>query len=529
MNLKKININLVFLIVTAVLFQIFLFSQKENFHIDELFSYVLANNNNGMVLFYNSSQVDNKILTGKYLNEYIIKTKGGSFFNTWQKVSQDNHMPIYFILLRAFNVFDNTTFNPLNGILLNIFTLIFLLIGFYELAKLVFKNENIATLVTGIFAFYQPVLSLEVYIRMYLLLMAFSVWLIYYIGKYFLLKQDKCLFLVFILTFLTILTHYYSLIFCFLMAFFVCLYFLLQKDYKKMFIFGFTMLFAVIAAYLSFPTMIDSGFHSERGSQFWLILNEFKENPLRILKHQIPLFVDTIFMNFWLFLGFILLFILCCFRNKLEKNMYMIILFLVFVSYGFLTALVMPVMLHYQIRYFAPIVPIFILLINYMIVCFGNKYNFSQKSIFIVFCVGMFFMGVKHIIWQDSPFYMHGTRNSRKMENLIKGADVWWGFGGGWQYAWMIHLYIDKLAKADKTWILADYYHPKFIEFSNEEMKNKKYAYLFMPKTQEQNIEGAISWIKKTTGRNSYYLFTTKSPNTAAMVFEASVYLVCPF
>jgi hypothetical protein len=141
----------------------------------------------------------------------------------------------------------------------------------------------------------------------------------------------------------------------------------------------------------------------------------------------------------------------------------------------------------------------------------------------------MLFFGLKNIIWRDSPFYMHGTRYSRKMENIVKGADIWWGFGGGWQYAWMVHLYVDKLAKADKTWVLADYDNPDFLEFSKQEVKDKKYAYLFMPKTQEQNIEGAIDWVKNTTGRNAYYLFTSKAPNTASMVLEASVYLVCPY
>lgn len=524
MKLSKININLLFLIVTAILFQIFLFMQKDNFHIDEMFSFVLANNNKGMVLFYDSSEVDNKVLTGEYLNNYITKHEGGSFFNTWQKVSQDNHMPLYFILLRAFNIFDNTTFNPLSGILLNVVVLIFLLIGFYKLAELVFKSINIATVVTGIFAFSQAVLSLEIYIRMYLLLMTFSVWLVYFIGKYFLLKKHSDLFFVLLLTFLTILTHYYSLIFCFLIASFVCLYFLLQKDYKNMFLFGFTMLFAVIIAYFAFPTMIETGFHGERGSQFWLEVSKFKENPLSIIKEKIPLFVDTIFINFWFFVSFAFLYLFCC-----DKNRYVFVLFFVFVSYGFLTTLIMPVMLHYQIRYFAPIISIFILLMASIFINFANKYNVSQKSVYIFLCLIMFFTGIKNIIWQDSPFYMHGTRNSRKMENLIKGADVWWGFGGGWQYAWMIHLYIDKLAKADKTWILADYYHPEFIEFSNQEVKDKKYAYLFMPKTQEQSIEGGINWIKKTTGRTAYYLFTSKSPNTAAMVLEASVYLVCPY
>lgn len=528
MNLVKINKNLIFLIFTAVLFQIYLFMQKENFHIDEMLSFIAANNDEGIYLSRNWSDTDDVFIEGEKLAKILTKQPNGlNLIGVWNKISQGVHMPVFYVLLNTFYFTGSGEFSPLSGMVLNIIVLIFLLWGFYKLSKLLFKDENIAVVIVGILAFSQNILSLEVYIRMYLLLMAFSVWLMYFVGQYFFTNKNKYLFLVLFLTYLTILTHYYSLIFCFLFTSFVCLFFLLQKKYKPMFLFGITMLLAVFLAYLSFPTMINSGFHSERGSQFWVILNEFIENPVKILKQQIPLFVDTMFGHIVPFIGFILLMVLCSFKS--EQGKYVVILFFVFIFYGFLTALVMPVMLHFQIRYFAPIIPIFTILIGFVVLNLGTKYKFSHKGVFGILCFMMLFIGVKNIIWQNSPFYMHGTRNSRKMENLVKGADIWWGFGGGWQYAWMLSLYVDKLSTADKTWVLADYNHPEFKKFSQQEVKDKKYAYLFMPTVQEQHIEGAINWIKQTTGRNAYYLFTSKLPNTASMVFEASVYLVLPY
>ena len=50
-----------------------------------------------------------------------------------------------------------------------------------------------------------------------------------------------------------------------------------------------------------------------------------------------------------------------------------------------------------------------------------------------------------------------------------------------------------------------------------------------MPKTQEKLPEGAEEWIRNTTGRQGYYMYTLKSEKTAAMAFEASVFLVCPY
>lgn len=132
------------------------------------------------------------------------------------------------------------------------------------------------------------------------------------------------------------------------------------------------------------------------------------------------------------------------------------------------------------------------------------------------------------MVWQESPFYMRGTKESRKLVNLINGADIWWGFGGG-HYGWMLHMYVDKLAKTNKVWILTDYNNDDFKRFSDDEVKENKYAYLLMPKQQEQSPEGAVEWVKSTTGRQAYYLFTVKIDNSAAMVMETSVFLVCPF
>jgi hypothetical protein len=130
---------------------------------------------------------------------------------------------------------------------------------------------------------------------------------------------------------------------------------------------------------------------------------------------------------------------------------------------------------------------------------------------------------------QNNPFYLRSSNLSKRMDNMVVGSDIWWGLGGGNIHSWIIYTYIDKLIKAEKIWTLVDYDNDEFRKFAEQGKRDKKYAYLLMPKTQEQQPQGAIEWIKNTTGRHSYYLFTIKNENTPSLALETSVFLVCPY
>ena len=520
------------IIFLGVLFQLYLFFQKENFHIDELFSFGLANGVNGVYFYKNPADIDNRFITGYQFSNFFTQQEGSSFSQMWKNMANDNHMPFYFILLRFVNSFFDPVFNIWPGIIVNIFALIGGLLGFYYLVRILFHDKAIALHSTALFMFCQSVLSLEVYIRMYLLQMTLAVWLLFFVCKFMSDKKvnPKNLGGVFIFAFLLILTHYYSLIFCFFTAVSGCLIFILQNKYQKLFGYGIVMILAVLAALCIYPQMITVGVSGERGGQFFDLVEMFVDNPVVFIFEKIVLFRETIAWGVVEFL--ILSIVLIYFKKKynflLSLNyFYPLFIGVIFVGYGLIVTLFMPVMQNFQIRYFAPIVPISLILWIYIFrLIFYRKISVCQFATFLwgLWLIKMFVA----FWWQDSPFYMRGTRFSKRLENIMNGADVWWGFGGG-QYGWMLHMYIDKLAKTDKVWILTDFDNIDFVKFSDEEVEHKKYAYLLMPKQQEKNPDGAIYWIKKTTGRQAYYLFTVKIENSAAMVMETSVFLVCPF
>ena len=87
------------LIVCAVFVQLYLFDMKDIFHIDELFSYGLANSEDGIYLFHDASEIDNKLLSGSFFNNYLTQSDNFSFYKMWQNLKYDNHMPVYFVYL----------------------------------------------------------------------------------------------------------------------------------------------------------------------------------------------------------------------------------------------------------------------------------------------------------------------------------------------------------------------------------------------------------------------------------------------
>lgn len=529
-----------FILFIAVTVQLFLFANKEVFHIDEIFSFALANGERGVYLYDVPEEIDNKLIDGAVFNNYLTQGNNSSFAKMWQNLRADNHMPLYFVLLRAVSLlFNPAVFDDIAGIIINVVVLVCLLYCFYRLALRVFDNDNMAALAgVGVFLFSYSVLSLEIYFRMYLLQMLLSL-VLFAFGVCFLFNKEKAekekryLFGIFGLSVLNILTHYYSIIFCFIFTGVSGCFLLFEKRYKTLILFLAVMLMSVAVAYGIYPAMLDVGMSGERGGQFFAALKDLRDNPATVLRERLPLFWDTVFGNVSVFVFCVLLFV-CVFgcSGKILKKERGIVLFSggIFLLYGVFISLVMPVMIGYQLRYFAPIMPLgclLFLLISYLVTGFFSR----NRKIFYLF---LFFVILAEIIIaaffrQGNTFYFRATENAKKLDNLVKDADVWWGLGGGWEHAWAIHLYADKLANSNRVWMLSDFSNEDFLRFAEREREEKRYAYLLLPKQQEALPAGGIEKINSTTGRQAYYLFTVKNNKMSAMALEMSVFLVCPF
>lgn len=534
--MKKATFFTVFFILSAIFLQSFLLFQKDSFHVDEIFSYGMSNSVKGWILFSAPQDLDNQIISGEKFRDYLIPNKESSFKQTWINNKSDNHMPIYSILFRFFSILFGNNDNILFPIIVfNIVTFLFLLIGVYFIGRELYKEEYVLFFI-GLFSFFQQVISLAIYIRMYLLLMTFSIWSLYFVIRYLLYKKEKDLIGIFIFSLINILTHYYGIVFCFFMIGCSCLLLFFLKKYKKSFYLGITGLLSMLGAYFIFPAMLNVGISGSRGVQFWNSLKIFVDNPFLQIKNQIPFFYGSVFGNIYCFILFIVLFIAFYIINKQKKllekeDKYFSILFIsLLLLYGFFIGLVVPVMRPYEMRYFAPVIPLYVLLLFYMILWFIRMFNLKRMfAKYILMLLVIFNVLFTIIQMNKNPFYMPPTTENKKLNNIIKGADVWWGFGNANLWGWMIYMYINKFMHANKVFSIANFdNNPDLLKFSEQETKEGKYAYLFVYSKWEEKkmniLENPIEWVKRTMGREAYFLFRVK-----VMVFEADVYLVCPF
>jgi uncharacterized membrane protein len=533
--MKKTTYFNVFFILSAVFLQIFLLFQKDSFHVDEIFSYGMSNSVNGWILFSSPQDLDNQIIKSEEIRNYLIPSEKSSFKQTWINTESDNHMPVYSILFRGFSLLFGNNNLLLPVVIFNVLTFLFLLVGVYLIGKKLYKEKYVLFFVS-FFAFLQPVLSLAIYVRMYLLLMTFSIWSLYFVIRYFLHQNKKDLIGVFIFSLMTILTHYYGIIFCFFMVGVACLMLSFLNKYKKVFCLGITGLLSMINAYFIFPSMLKVGISGSRGTQFWDSLINFVNNPFLQIKKQIPFFYNPVFGNIYWFLFFIILFAFFYIKIKqkgLLKNgdkLFPILFINLFLLYGFFVGLVVPVMRPYELRYFAPIIPLFAILIFYMVLwsfkIFKLKEKFLRQSLVLLVIINIFITTGQI---NKNPFYMPPIAENKKLNNVIKNADIWWGFGDATSWGWMIYMYMDKFMNADRIFSIANFdNNPYLLDFSEQEIKQNKYAYLFVYSKWEDKqmniIENPVDWVKNTTGRMAYFLFKVK-----VMVFETDVYLVCPY
>jgi len=503
---------------------------------DEIFSYSLSNGEKGVYLFQEASEIDNKLLKRDIFEKYLSQNSNTSFSKMWHNLKYDNHMPLFFALLHTVSNLFPPVFTPYPGIVLNLITLILLLIIFYKLSYFVFKDKEIALATTSLFSFTEGVLFLEIFIRMYLLQMLCSTALFFAITKLItndVEKKEKLFYNIIFLSMITILTHYYSILFCFILTAIGSFIIILQKKYLNALKYALAMVSSLLLAYIIYPSMLNVGTKGERGEQFVSTLDKFIENPLEIISNQLPLFTNTFFKNNHIAIFVFLLFLFLVFYSKkilTNKERYIFIFsYLTFFAYGILSSLIMPNMESYQIRYFSPIIPLEIILITYFSIILFRLIKARTFLLHIFLWLIVAVNGYYISIYQNSAFYLRGDRKIEKTAKIVKDAEIWWGLGGGNAHSWMIYNYIDKLRTADKVWTLVDFNHPEFLTLAQKGKNNKKYAYLFMPKAQENIPEGAQEWIRNTTNRQGYYMYTIKNQKKAATAFEASIFLVCPF
>lgn len=251
------------LLVSAILFLqiallVFVSGRKQEFHIDEIYSYVISNS-------YDTDKVSNaKNLwetwaSGAEYGVLPVVQPGEQFAygTVYRNTSTDCHPPLYYWLLHTLCSFFPNQFSKWFGLGLNIG--LFMITGFviFLLSDELFTSDKMKLLPLILYGFSPFAVETVTFIRMYMLqtLLATAFTLVNVrILKYGFTK--KRLFASWAFIFLGAMTQYYTALFCFWGVLFFELILLSRRDYKHFLVYGFGALASVGLMLLIFPYAI---------------------------------------------------------------------------------------------------------------------------------------------------------------------------------------------------------------------------------------------------------------------------------
>lgn len=228
-------------------------------HIDEMYSYVLANSYDGSKI----STIDSyweQWIDGNSLMETITVQKGEGF--SYDKVYYNNsfdcHPPLFYALLHTVCSVFTDQYTIWFGIALNMFLMLIADILIYLLSKEFINNKTVAVLPVLLWGISLACINTVLFIRMYMLLAVCSIGFLYMavrsLKKGFNLK--RCFFL-FTFSLLGVFTHYYFILFAFFVTLSYCLYQFFKKNFKEGLLFGSTVALTVGLLLIIYPCAIE--------------------------------------------------------------------------------------------------------------------------------------------------------------------------------------------------------------------------------------------------------------------------------
>lgn len=399
--LKYLKMKKQFVFIGIVLFQVLMLfyvgTQKKEYHIDEIYSYILSNS-------YDADKISNadwmwgEWIEGSAFDEFITVQEGERFAyqNVYHNNSTDCHPPLYYWILHSVCSFFPNQFSQWFGLGLNIVLYAVATVLIYLISTELIKSDVMRFLPLVLYGFSKFAVDTVVFIRMYMLLELFALLFIHLHVRMFKYGiTAKRLVLVWLTIFLGAMTQYYAIILSFWGVLLFSCYLLKKKDIKQMLIYGFGSLVSVILMLFCYPYAIVQA----TGSSTNNIGNEVVSNLfniklwVRMTASLAKSFVTSIsyhpYISYCVFVVLLMLFIsLGVLKIKKKKKILMdraiiwmaVTVALVFLSISFVGGE------YVYLRYIYYIIPLmYIIVIAFMVDMLSN-YNVF-KNVFVMGCV----------------------------------------------------------------------------------------------------------------------------------------------
>ena len=417
---------------------------KENFHVDELFSYAHANSTQGAFLsprvdsFFHYLETDllQRWIPGEVFHTYLTVQPEEAFRygHIGENLAKGVHPPLYYWLLHTVCSFFPDVFSKWQSAGLNLVIWVLLLAALFKLARLMLPSGQAAAVV-GIYAFSLAGFETAAFLRMYLLQTLLFICLAYETAM--MLKENRAdcrrLGLIALYSFLCLMTHYSSLFYTFFIAAATGAVLLWRRNFALLWRYAAAMLLSVEAFFVAFPPAMDVLFGSERGERsmmlvealfsgsFWLQLNRAMVRLGNLFSDKLA-GMPSIPAAAWFLV--LMLYLAAVRYARLEGCPTLRWLAGVIALTGMWLAATMPRMGAFDLRYFMPLCPLVTVAATIMLRRFGQAFGLSAEQAGRLFILWVVWNAALVVDWRRNPFLDNLTPQTDVMAQQIAGHKV---------------------------------------------------------------------------------------------------------
>ena len=258
----------VLILAFIIIFQLAVFVKigldKKEYHVDEIYTYMLSNSYDVDRVAYDDSKWD-QWFSGDEFSEYVSVQDGEQF--AYDKVfynnSLDAHPPLYYCVIHTVSSLFPNQFSKWIGLFVNLLFMVGVDILIYGISRKMINSELLQFLPVFVYGLSPVAMEIASFIRMYAQLSFFAMAFCY--CTVLMLKDGvKIRRLVFswLIIYLGAMTHYYALVLCFWGVLLFVIYLIKKKDIKHMLIYGIGSLIAVVMVYVTYPSILTQAFGS---------------------------------------------------------------------------------------------------------------------------------------------------------------------------------------------------------------------------------------------------------------------------
>lgn len=273
MQKSKFFIGITLILVLQISLTVFYGIKKSGYHLDEMYTYTLANYEGGFVT--DTEEVIEGWKSGEFYKE-ALSVENEESFNyriPYNNQKEDVHPPLYYFVIHTFSSLATGQYSKWIGIIPNIiFNCLSTLVLFWISRKMC-KNTTVALICTVSWALSNGGIESGVFTRMYAMLTFFVISLV---GLHIKVYDDleaiddisvPAMIMLMICTVAGVLTQYYYMIFCFFLCGAFCVYLVSKKKWKVLCKYIATEFGALIISIICFPTMLVHIFSGYRGEE----------------------------------------------------------------------------------------------------------------------------------------------------------------------------------------------------------------------------------------------------------------------